>query len=475
MKTLLLRPIQLALAALVVCTLAALALLGWLAARDAAHLRLIQSRVERIYAVQEAGLRMQERLLGDVSGAKPLDAAALRQSRAEMDELVADGRILDPRAAQRLAEARARLNDPAGPPLPAMIDAVLQMRQALHEETHAERMALDALERSARTETALAAGALASLPLALAALAWLLRRRLFRPIDNLKDLLDGLAGGRFDPVPMRNVDPLLGPLFDRYNQMVTRLESLERAHCDQELTLANEVRAATRTVLEQSRSLARAERLAAVGELAATVAHELRNPLAGVQLALANLRRETPAVAARLDLVIGELQRVNRLLAELLGSARHVPEAVRRVRLAPVVSELLELARYQVPARVALGQAIPADLECTAPPDALKQALLNLLLNAVQALGDRHGTVTVTAARVGAAVHLAVRDDGPGFPAALLEGGVRPFASGRDAGTGLGLAVAQRFAREARGELELANLTPRGACALLRIPCAAPG
>jgi len=475
MKTLLLRPIQLALAALVALTLAALAMLGWLAARDMERLGLLQLRVERIYAVQETGLRMQEHLLGNLSGATPLDATALRESRAEMDKLVADGRLLDPRTAQRLAQARARLNDPAAPPLPAMIDAVLQMRQALHEETRAEREALGVLERNARTETALAAGALGGLPVALGVLAWLLRRRLFRPIDNLKDLLDGLAGGRFEPVPVRNVDPLLAPLFDRYNQMVTRLESLERAHLDHERTLENEVRAATRTVLAQSRSLARAEQLAAVGELAATVAHELRNPLAGVQLALANLRRETPAVAGRLDLVIGELQRVNRLLAELLGRSRHVPEPARRIRLAPVVSELLELARYQVPAHVALRQAMPADLECAAPPDALKQALLNLLLNAVQALGDRHGTVTVTAARAGAAVQLAVRDDGPGFPAALLEGGVRPFASGHDAGTGLGLAVAQRFAREVRGELELANLAPGGACALLRIPCAASG
>jgi signal transduction histidine kinase len=112
-------------------------------------------------------------------------------------------------------------------------------------------------------------------------------------------------------------------------------------------------------------------------------------------------------------------------------------------------------------------------LECFAPPDALKQALLNLVLNAVQAVGERRGTVTVSADRADGVVLLEVRDDGAGFPDALLEGGVRPFASGRESGTGLGLAVALRFAREVRGELALSNLAPRGACARLRIPCGA--
>lgn len=472
MRDLFLRPIQLVVAALVVLTIAALATLGWLSWRSLKRLESVEAGVDRIYAIQEAGLRMQERALADVSGAQRLDAAALRASGAELEELMVPRWAFDGRTVAKLRAARERLSDATVQPLAAMVDATLWTREALHDETRAELGLLHELRTQAQVETALTGAALAALPLALGVVAWLLRKRLFGPIDNLKDLLTGLAAGRFEPVPVRDVDPLLAPLFDHYNQMVTRLESLEHAHREHEANLENNVRNATHTLLEQSRSLARAERLAAVGELAATVAHELRNPLAGVQMTLANLRREVPGSGERLDLVNRELQRVNRLLSELLSSSRHDPEPARSVRLATVVSELLELTRYQVPRHIALEHAVAAELECWAPPDALKQALLNLVLNAVEAVGAVQGKVSVGASGVDGAVVLEVRDDGPGFPAALLEGGVRPFASARESGTGLGLAMVQRFAREMHGDLVLANLSPRGALAQLRIPIA---
>jgi signal transduction histidine kinase len=310
------------------------------------------------------------------------------------------------------------------------------------------------------------------LPGGLLLAVWLARRRIFRPIDNLKDLLAGLGEGNFEPVPVRSVDPLLLPLFDNYNRMVGRLAELEQRHLSQAVGLEREVRIATQALLQQSQSLARAERLAAVGELSAAVAHELRNPLAGIQMSLANLRREIPdaALAQRLDLVVAELQRIARLLNELLAPSRHVPEPRRVVRLAPLVEELLQLARYQVPQQIELEAHVPSNLECAVPADALRQALLNLVLNAMQALGDLPGRIAVGARRDDGAVHLEVRDDGPGFPETLLKGGVRAFASGREAGTGLGLAIAQRFAREVHGELRLENCTPRGACAELFIP-----
>ena len=97
-------------------------------------------------------------------------------------------------------------------------------------------------------------------------------------------------------------------------------------------------------------------------------------------------------------------------------------------------------------------------------------ALLNLVLNAMQAVGDGPGRITIQARRDDGAVRLEVSDDGPGFPDELLAGGVRPFASARESGTGLGLAIARRFARDVQGELRLGNRAPGGACAELRIP-----
>jgi len=237
------------------------------------------------------------------------------------------------------------------------------------------------------------------------------------------------------------VDPVLRPLFDSYNELVQRLQLLERQHREREHTLEQDMRAATETLLDQSRALARSERLAAVGEVAAGLAHELRNPLAGIQLACGKLRRQMtdPDQAQRLDLVNAEINRLTRLLNDLLSQVRENPAPATEVCLGATVADLLCLARFQVPTQIRLVNAIPEDLRCHLPQSHLRQALLNLVLNAAQALGEGPGTVSLDAGVDGDTLCLSGCDDGPGFPEEQLRGGVRAFASWRENGTGLGL------------------------------------
>jgi signal transduction histidine kinase len=269
-----------------------------------------------------------------------------------------------------------------------------------------------------------------------------------------------------------NVEPLLQPLFRNCNALVTRLGELEEEHRSRAESLEEEVRIATRALLEQQ-SLARAERLTATGELAASVAHELRNPLASVQMALHNLRREAtdPDLIRRVDLMNAELTRMGRLLGEILSKARHEPECPRTIRLAELVEQLVGLVRYQLPRHVVVECDVPADPTCRAPEDSLRQALLNLVLNAAQAIGERQGAIRISATADGDVLELSVVDDGTGFPESLLENGVRPFSSSRDHGTGLGLAIVQRFACDVDGTVALANHEPHGGSVTLRIPC----
>jgi two-component system NtrC family sensor kinase len=124
-----------------------------------------------------------------------------------------------------------------------------------------------------------------------------------------------------------------------------------------------------------------------------------------------------------------------------------------------------------VPAQIRLEHRIPQGMHCELPEGALRQALLNLILNAAQALKEESGTVFLSADRTDDLLTIAVTDDGPGFPPQLLQGGARLFATWREQGTGLGLAMVQRFARDLAGELRLVNLEPRGASATLRLPC----
>jgi signal transduction histidine kinase len=144
---------------------------------------------------------------------------------------------------------------------------------------------------------------------------------------------------------------------------------------------------------------------------------------------------------------------------------------MREVIPARAVSELVTLARYQIPPQIRIEQAIDDRLVCQLPDVLLRQALLNLLLNASEALGDSPGTITITAAVVDGVLRLEVCDDGPGFPAALFETGIRAFDTHRPGGTGLGLSMVQRFARACGGTLTLANRAPHGARVTLELPC----
>ena len=315
-------------------------------------------------------------------------------------------------------------------------------------------------------------GVAGGFPLLVLLLAYPVRRGILAPLQHLGDLMAAIARRDYSTLTTPEINPLLQPLFESYNQMVHRLRELEQEHQTRASSLTAAVRGATGALLEQQSALARAQRLAAVGELAASLAHELRNPLAGVQMACRNLRQEVvdPDHAGRLDMIGDELQRVTQLLNALLGSGRHTPEAAQDVDIAQQVKELLRLVRYQIPEGIHLDQQIAEELHCLLPPASFRQALLNLIMNSAQALAERSGTIRVSAERLGTQLFLQVSDDGPGFPPELLQGGIRPFASWRLGGTGLGLSMVRRFVRDLGGDLELANGPQGGACIALRLP-----
>ena len=473
LKSLIYRPLQLAgllFALLLLLALTVLVAMSW---SNQQRIDAIRASVERTHAVQRIGLQLQQMLLADIEGSAPVQRPALEATAAQIESLVKPAADLSSDTADGLRRAVRLLDSPDMPPRAALAAALEEMRRATHGEIGVVTQRLSTIDRDARAESRLALAALAVLPALLILALVLLRHRIVNPLNNLAEVLLRLADSQFTPVPLHHVDPLLLPLLDNYNRMVARLQELEAAHRSHTDSLQAEVRAAARTLLQQSSSLAQVEKLAAVGEMAAGVAHELRNPLAGVHLALVNLRRERPLpeTAERLDLVIAELERIIRLLNEMLAQARHAPEAERPVDVAQVIRDLTALARYQAPASVVIEVHVPESLPCRLPESRLRQALLNLMLNAIQALESGGGTVSVAAGRHDGGVLISVSDDGAGFAPDLLERGVRPFVSGRAAGIGLGLTMVHRFARDAGGGLELANRQPRGARATLTLPC----
>jgi two-component system sensor histidine kinase FlrB len=221
----------------------------------------------------------------------------------------------------------------------------------------------------------------------------------------------------------------------------------------------------------------RNERLAAMGEMAAQLAHQLRTPLAAALLYAGNL--ELPELADKNRISIAQktverLKALERLIQDMLLFARG--EVLGREAFA--VAELIEELRHTFePLARARGVALAVEPEAVAAPvtgnrKALAGALTNLLENALQAV-DAGGEVTLAARQEGAQLVLAVRDNGRGIPADTLSRMFEPFFTTRADGTGLGLAIARGVARAHGGGIDVRSELGIGTEFILTLPLAA--
>ncbi len=227
-------------------------------------------------------------------------------------------------------------------------------------------------------------------------------------------------------------------------------------------------------IKEMERQLLERERLAAVGELAAVVAHEVRNPLAGIRGGCEILLEGYGAGDARHDIgveIIHQVDRLTRTVHDLLLYAR--PKAMDPVPtdLHGLVERILHILRDDPQnARVEIVREFGSDV----PPvlvdgRQMEQVLLNLALNAIQAM--RHdGTLTVATRRVAGKAQVAIRDTGPGIPPEQVENIFKPFFTTRAQGTGLGLAIVKRIVDAHGGSIVVDSPPGGGAAFILALP-----
>jgi PAS domain S-box-containing protein len=212
--------------------------------------------------------------------------------------------------------------------------------------------------------------------------------------------------------------------------------------------------------------------LAKVGEMAAVVAHEVRNPLAGIKGVMQVLIARRPDGDADVPVmndIVARIDSLSDLVDDLMVFAR--PRAPRPIelRLQPIVAEAITLVR-----RDPAGASVQIDVNGTdatimADAELLRAALLNLLLNAAQAVGH-HGTIQVQTTVSPENVIIEIRDNGPGIPAALHDRVLEPFFTTKARGGGLGLPIAKRSAELHGGSLTLASPDTGGTMATLTLP-----
>jgi two-component system, NtrC family, sensor kinase len=459
--------------AVVILVLIGLVAISW---HGLARIQPVQVHSVHIGRLQHLSTDMEDVLFRGLREASDLKRSELLPLSSEVIGTLEEEPGLSSPEADGLRRIAGLLSRGEGLPIDDLFAALTELRGLQQRERRLHDSLLNSVAEDTATALELSLILVVVLPLGGGVALLLLRRRIEKPLTNLGDLLGRLAARDYRPVPEALVEQsaaLVRPVLRSYNGLVERLRQLEDEHRDREHTLEQEVRGATEALLKQSRQLARSDRLAAVGAVSAGLAHELRNPLAGIQMACSKLRRVFPdgEQRARLEAVIAELKRLNRLLSERVDAARHAPEELTPTDLRATVGQFLSLVRYQVPAGISVTSDIPEGLECRLPEGGLRQALLNLVLNAAQSMEGGAGTVTIRAWREGETVGISVSDTGPGFPDEMLTVGVRPFASGRVGGTGLGLAMVRRFTQDINGGLELANLEPHGARVSMRLPC----
>jgi two-component system, NtrC family, sensor kinase len=279
-----------------------------------------------------------------------------------------------------------------------------------------------------------------------------------RPLEELMATIALIRSGdlsaRVD-FASRNDD--IGQLGQQFNEMVERLAQNREEIADL-----------------HKREMARAEHLATLGELAAGLAHEIRNPLAGIAGVVEVMSKELPANGPS-RAVVGEVQKevlhIQTILSDLLSYARPRPPAFHPSDLSITVEQAVLLARQQV-----LTKPIQIFFEKnpSLPPvdhDAalIQQVVLNLLLNAIQAI-SKTGEVHVRLLREQGFAVIQVSDTGRGIPADALPKIFKPFFTTRSEGTGLGLSLANGIVQSHGGRIEITSVVQKGTQFMVWLP-----
>jgi signal transduction histidine kinase len=221
--------------------------------------------------------------------------------------------------------------------------------------------------------------------------------------------------------------------------------------------------------------LIRSDKLAALGQLAAGIAHEIRNPLTSINILIHSMTEDLPSGDSHkedLEVIEEEINRINQIVDQFLRFAKPAPPLLEKGDVLSVFEETLQLLRPQIE-----KQQIFVRKEFQALPivqmdrEQMKQATLNLLLNAIQAMpAGGHLTLKARNSENGQWVHLSIQDSGIGIPGEDLNKLFDPFFSTKEGGIGLGLSIAHRIIDQHHGKIEVESAPGKGTLFTVWLP-----
>jgi two-component system, NtrC family, sensor kinase len=283
----------------------------------------------------------------------------------------------------------------------------------------------------------------------------LISRSLARPLNELRQAMAVVGAGDLDHVIAPSSRDEIGELARAFAQMTDRLR---QSHAQ----------------------LIQSEKLASIGQMAAAVAHGLRNPLASLRAAaqLARHRVDAPAAREQLTAIVEQVDRLDLRITHLLAFSRPAPFHLLRESVRQLVEGALggvsQLLRER---RVELALSFPPTLpDVRVDPMRLEQTLTEIVSNALDAMPDG-GKLSIDGRREPSdtgtdGVTVAITDSGKGIPPEVLANVCEPFFTTRAEGTGLGLAIAKRYVEETGGRLSISSVVGQGTTVRLWLPSA---
>ncbi|RPI20482.1 MAG: HAMP domain-containing protein, partial [Acidobacteria bacterium] len=300
--------------------------------------------------------------------------------------------------------------------------------------------------------------------------------RISRPVQSMAEAMQRLARGEYPPkIDVRSNDEI-GYLAQNFNKMSEELASAHQLLVHSAETLERKVGERTAELKNMQDHLIQTEKLAALGKLAAGVAHEINNPLTGILTNSSLMLEDCGEEDARrsdLQTIVDETLRCRKIVKGLLDFARQTPPHKQLINLSEVVEDVLALVRNQAGFRdISVTTRLdPTPCSIMADRDQMRQVILNIVLNAAEAMAGR-GELEISSSveQKDNGIRLAIRDNGPGIPDEVKGRIFEPFFTTKSTGTGLGLSIAYGIVERHGGEISITSTWGKGTTVSLTLP-----